>query len=118
MDPEALLELSRRFWYRLGAALAVGAVAVVLVVAVVQPGESPVILGLTWLCAVLYVGFAAVEWAVGSGVGAAGNAVAAVGWVALGLSASEFLLTDQLLYPSLGVLLVGGVLGMAADRLG
>jgi len=76
---------------------------------------NPITSGFTALLAVLYVGFAVDERTVGNGLSAAGNLVVAVGWVALGATASGVVLPESAFYPSLAVIVVGAAVGLWED---
>jgi FtsH-binding integral membrane protein len=115
MDMADVRELDQQFVYQWLAVMLFGAAIVVLAVTTVQPGDDPVVLAFASLLAVLYVGFAVAERKVGNGLSAAGNLVVAVGWVALGATASGIVLPDSMFYPSLAVIVVGAIVGMWED---
>jgi len=115
MDMADVRELDQQFVYQWLATMLFGAAVVVLVVTTVQPGDAPVVLAFASLLAVLYVGYAVAERKVGNGLSAAGNVVVAVGWVALGATASGIVLPDSMFYPSLAIIVVGAIAGMWED---
>jgi hypothetical protein len=125
MDPKAIQSLERGFWYRLGAGVLVGVVVAVAVAFLVVPAE-PFLPALMGALAVLFLGFTATSLAVDARVEAAGQALAAVGWVVLGAgSAVEWTafgladavgVTDPIFWAGLGLVFVGGLVGFWADH--
>lgn len=125
MDVKAIQNLERGFWYRLGGGLAVGAVVAVVTAWLLAPGDPflPAVMG---VLAVVFLGFAATALAVDDRVEAAGQAVAALGWVVLGVGAAvdwtAFDLADSLgvgdpiFWGGMGLVVLGGLVGMWADR--
>jgi hypothetical protein len=124
MDVMAIQGLERAFWYRLGGGVLVGAVlAVVAAVLLVPDPFLPAFMG---VLAVAFLGFAATALAVGDRLEAAGQAVAALGWVVLGVGAAiewraggladAVGVADPVFWGGIGLVFLGGVVGMWADR--
>ena len=125
MDVKAIQGLERGFWYRLGGGLAVGAAVAVVAALLLAPGE-PVLPAVMGVLAVVFLGFAATALAVDDRVEATGQAVVALGWVVLGVGAAidwtAFGLADALgvadpiFWGGMGLVVLGGLVGMWADR--
>jgi len=124
MDVTAIQRLERGFWYRLGGGIAVGSVVVVVAAWLLAPNPFlPAVMG---VLAVVFLGFAATALAVGDRVEATGQAVAALGWVVLGVGAAiEWTafgladvvdVADPIFWGGIGLVFLGGVVGMWADR--
>jgi hypothetical protein len=125
MDPKAIQSLERGFWYRLGGGVLVGVVVAVAVALVLVPGDPflPAVMG---ALAALFLGFAATSLAVGARVEAAGQGLAAVGWVVLAAGAAvdwtafgladALGVTDPIFWGGLGLVFVGGLVGFWADH--
>ena len=125
MDPKAIQSLERGFWYRLGGGVLAGVVGAVAVALLVVPAD-PFLPALMGALAVVFLGFAATSLAVDARVEAAGQALAAVGWVVLAAgSAVEWTalgladavgVGDPVFWVGLGLVFVGGLVGFWADH--
>jgi hypothetical protein len=125
MDVKAIQGLERPFWYRLGGGLLGGSVVAVAAALLFAPSRPflPAVMG---VLAVVFLGFAATALAVGDRLEAAGQVVAALGWVVLGVGAAidwtAFGLADALgvvdpiFWAGLALVFLGGVVGMWADH--
>lgn len=124
MDVRAIQGLERSFWYRLGGGVLAGSVVAAVAAWLLAPDPFlPAVMG---VLAVAFLGFAATALAVGDRVEAAGQAVAALGWVVLGVGAAiEWTaggladavgVADPIFWAGMGLVLLGGVVGMWADR--
>jgi hypothetical protein len=124
MDVMAIQRLERGFWYRLGGAVAAGSVGAVVAAWLLAPDPFlPTVMG---VLAVVFLGFAATALAVDDRIEATGQGVAALGWVVLGIGAAiEWTafgladavgVADPIFWGGIGLVFVGGVVGMWADR--
>lgn len=124
MDVEAIESLGRRFWYRLGGAVAVAVLAVVVAAWTWAP-EDAWLVALLGSLAVVTFGLAVVSLTTGERVDAAGQATAGIGWVVMATGtatewsvapvAGAFGVDNPGLWVAIALLFVGGVVSLLAD---
>lgn len=114
-DPETLQRLDRRVWYGLSAEMVVGFAVLVAVVLVARPDSTPLVV-LNGSLAVVTLTVGTLSLVLGDRVEAAGMGIAAVGWVAMGLTVAHVLPAEQFLYPTLALLVLGGTISLWADH--